>query len=136
MSVEFVDTNVLVYAHDRLAVLKREKSIELLIRLVERGEGALSTQVLVEFYAAATKKLNISSEQAEEILRDLGTWSIHRPTHADLLRASRLQRRYRIGWWDALIVTSAIEIGASTLWTEDLNANPRYETVTVRNPFE
>jgi predicted nucleic acid-binding protein len=135
MSVEFVDTNILLYAHDGGAGEKYERSVKLLSRLVEEGAGALSIQVLVEFYAAATRKLAMSSQAAEQIVSDLGGWTIHRPSHADLLRAARVHRRYEISWWDALVVTSAVELGCGVLWTEDLAHGQRYGAVTARNPF-
>jgi predicted nucleic acid-binding protein len=135
MSVEFVDTNVLVYAHDGGAGKKHERSVQLLNRLFDTGAGALSIQVLTEFYAVATKKLLMTSREAEEVLVDLGGWIIHRPGHADLVSAGRLQRRYKIAWWDALVVNSAIELGSSVLWSEDLAGGQRYGTVRVRNPF-
>ena len=136
MSVEFIDTNILVYAHDGGTGAKHERSVELLKRLFEDGEGGLSTQVLVEFYAVAMKKLRMNSEEAEEVIKDLSSWSIHRPVHADVLRAARLHRRYKTSWWDALIINSAIELGCSILWSEDLKNGQRYDTVRVRNPFE
>ena len=135
MSVEFIDTNVLVYAHDGGAGAKHTRSVELLTRLLEEEIGALSTQVLSEFYSAATRKLGIKSEEAEEIVRDLGGWTIHRPGHDDLLKAMRLHRRHKIAWWDALIVGSAIELGCSVLWTEDLGDGQRYGSLTIQNPF-
>jgi len=135
MSVEFIDTNVLVYAHDRGARAKHDQAVELLARLFEDARGALSIQVLSEFYAAAIKKLAMKSEEAEEVISDLAAWTIHRPGHADLLKASRLHRRYKIAWWDALILNSAIELGCSILWTEDLADGQRYGSVVVRNPF-
>lgn len=135
MSAEFVDTNVLVYAHDGGAGAKHDRAVKLLARLFEEGSGALSIQVLSEFYAAATRKMAMKSAEAEQVLRDLGGWTMHCPGHADLLRASRLHRRYMVAWWDALILTSAIELGCSVLWSEDLTDGRRYGTVTVRNPF-
>jgi len=111
MSVEFVDTNVFICAHDGGAGKKHKRSVQLLSRLVEAGAGALSIQVLAEFYAAATRKLGIASQEAEEILADLGGWIIHRPGHADLLRTVRFQRRHKMSWWDALVVNSAVELG-------------------------
>ena len=135
MSVEFVDTNILLYAHERGASSKHDQSKELLARLFEDGSGVVSVQVLSEFYAAATKKLAMKSDEAEAVIGDLGVWTIHRPGHADVLRAARLHRRYKIAWWDAMILNSAIEAGCSVLWTEDLNHGQRYGTVMVRNPF-
>ena len=135
MSVEFVDTNVLIYAHDGGAGVKHDKAVDLLTRLFEEASGALSVQVLSEFYAAATKKLAMRSEEAEDVIRDLGVWSIHSAGHADLLKAAQLHRRYKIAWWDAMVINSAIELGCPVLWTEDLSDGQRYGTVTVRNPF-
>jgi predicted nucleic acid-binding protein len=91
--------------------------------------------VLAEFYSAATRKLGMKSEEAEEIIADLGAWAIHRPGHDSLLRACRLQRRHKIAWWDALVVNSAIEMESGILWSEDFNDGQRYGSVTVRNPF-
>jgi predicted nucleic acid-binding protein len=135
MSVEFIDTNVLVYAHDGGAGARHVRAVDLLARVFDDSNGALSIQVLSEFYAAATKKLAMKSQEAEDVINDLAGWTIHRPGHANLLRAARLQRRYKIAWWDALIVNSAIELGCSVLWTEDLSDGQRYGAVTVRNPF-
>jgi len=135
MIAEFIDTNVLIYAHDGGAGKKHIQAVELLTRLFEDAAGALSVQVLTEFYSAATRKLGIKSSEAEDVIRDLGGWTIHRPGHADLLKAARLHRRHKVSWWDALILNSAIETGCTVLWTEDLSDGQRYETVTVRNPF-
>jgi predicted nucleic acid-binding protein len=60
---------------------------------------------------------------------------IHRPAHADLLKAAQLERRYRPGWWNALIPASAIELGCAVLWTEDPSDGRRLGPLTVRNPF-
>ena len=132
MSVEFVDTNILIYAHDRKAGPKHRKSVDLVARLTNDDSGALSLQVLMEFYAAATRKLPMTSEKAEEVIRDFGAWTVHCPAHADLVRAVRL---HKTSWWDALIVNSATELGCSILWSEDLANGQRYGAVTVRNPF-
>jgi len=106
-----------------------------LTRLFEVQAGALSTQVLSEFYAVATKKLGMKSREAEDIIRDLGSWMIHCAGHADVVRAAEIHRRYQVAWWDALAINSAAELGCDTLWTEDLAHGRRYGTVTVRNPF-
>jgi predicted nucleic acid-binding protein len=135
MSAEFVDTNIFVYAHDGGAGSKHRKSVELLKRLFDAGTGSVSIQVLSEFYAAATGKLAMRSEEAEEIIRDLATWTLHRPSHADLLQAAGLHRKHKLSWWDALIVNSALQLGCSTLWSEDFSDGRRYGTVTVRSPF-
>ena|SRR5579872_6758114 len=135
MNAEFVDTNILIYAHDSGAGAKHAKCIALLERLVDEDRAALSTQVLAEFYAAATKKLRMAGEEAEQVLRDLEGWVLHRPTLSDLLSASQLSRRHMISWWDALILNSAIELNCSVLWSEDLADKQRFGSLIVRNPF-
>lgn len=136
MSAEFVDTNVFVYAHDLGAGAKHHRSANLLTELFESNTGAISVQVLAEFYSVATRKLHVPSDEAEQAIRDLGVWKIHRPSHADLLKALGLHRQHRISWWDALIVTSALELGCTVLWTEDLTDGRRFGDLTVRNPFQ
>ena len=136
MSVEFIDTNVLVYAHALGADVRYLKSVDLIARITEEGSGATSTQVLSEFYATVTGKYRMTPADAEEVIRDFSDWTIHRPDHADILRSIHLQQRHKISWWDALIINSAIESGAQTLWTEDLHDGQRFGSLTIRNPFK
>jgi predicted nucleic acid-binding protein len=135
MPLEFIDTNILVYAHDGGAGVKHEAANTLIARLGAGAAGALSTQVLIEFYAVGLKKLALSKQEALEIVQDFGTWTVHRLDHADLLAAARLHQRYRISWWDALVLHSAQALGCEVLWTEDFAHGQRYGSVTVRNPF-
>jgi predicted nucleic acid-binding protein len=133
--VNFLDTNILIYAHDKSAAEKRYTAGDLVRRLTEDGDGALSIQVLAEFYAVTTGKGILSEQEAGDVVEDFGIWTVHSPSHADILRAIHVRRRYGISWWDALILNSAIELGCHTLWTEDLNDGQQYGPVTVRNPF-
>jgi predicted nucleic acid-binding protein len=135
MSVEFVDTNVLIYGHDPEAGRKHELAAALLQRLFEEGRGALSAQVLAEFFSASVKKDSLPEQMAEDIVQELRTWTMHSSQHSDLIAAWRLRQRYQISWRDALIVQSAERVGAEVLWTEDLNHGQQYGQVTVRNPF-
>lgn len=135
MNVEFVDTNVLIYAHDGGAGKKHAHSVELLTRIFEAGSGALSIQVLSEFCFAASKKLGMKSREIEQAIQDLRSWTIHRPSHSDVIRACEIQRRYKTSWWDALVINSAMELGCTTLWSEDLAHGQRYGGVRVQNPY-
>lgn len=135
MTPEFVDTNIFIYAETPGDAEKHPKAIRLLERLVEERSGALSTQVLTEFYSTGTAKLHMSSQEAEYVIRRLADWKLHRPDHSSVLRAAELHRRYKFQWWDALIVNSALELGCSILWTEDLRHGQRIGGLTVRNPF-
>jgi predicted nucleic acid-binding protein len=133
--MEFVDTNIVIYAHDSSAGEKRRTSESLIERLTLGGAGALSTQILVEFYAAATRKFGLRKEDAAAIIADFGSWTVHRLGHADLLAATLLRSRHKVSWWDALVLQSAQALGCEILWTEDLAHGHRYGSVTVRSPF-
>jgi predicted nucleic acid-binding protein len=135
MNIEFVDTNILVYAHEGGAGEKHRRATALVQHLIEGGAAALSVQVLTEFYAVATRKLSMSSAEAEEIIADLAAVMIHRLHLQHVLGAIQLQRRHGISWRDALILQSAIELGCRILWTEDLAHGQRFGPVTVKNPF-
>jgi len=133
---EFVDSNIFCYAHELGAGRKHEISIDLIDRLVEEETGSISIQVLVEFYSVATRKLRLSSQYAEDVLSDLGEWYLHRPDHASVVAAVHLQRRYKLAWYDAMILNSALETNCSVLWTEDFNDGQKFGDLVIRNPYK
>ena len=89
------------------------------------------------FYTNATRKLArpLSPELAIQIITDLSNWQIHRPNVSDVIEAIQLHTRRQISFWDAMILTSARQLGCQTLWSEDLNAGQNYEGIDLRNPF-
>ncbi len=131
----FVDTNVLIYLHDTTAGFKQEVAKKLMDELWRSGEGALSVQVLQEFYVNGTKKLGMPSEAAEAQMARLLVWAVHTPTPQDVLGAVRLHRAQQLSFWDAMIVTSAGRLGCEVVWSEDLNAEQQVAGVRVQNPF-
>jgi predicted nucleic acid-binding protein len=133
----FVDTNVLLYAHDRSAARKNEVARDLLTRLWDGRTGVLSTQVLQEFYVNATRKLPLplAPSHARAIIARYATWPVHRIDPDDIIAASELERRHRLSFWDALIVISAARSQASLLVTEDLQHGRRLAGVTMVDPF-
>ncbi|MBV8844467.1 MAG: PIN domain-containing protein [Bryobacterales bacterium] len=135
MPLEFVDTNILIYAHDGGAGAKHTISEALIERLNQSSEGAVSTHILAEFYLVATKKIRRREEDIAAIVADFGAWTVHRLAHSDLLAAMQLHRRYKISWCDALVLQSAHALGCEILWTEDLSHGQRYGSLIVRNPF-
>ncbi len=137
MPAEFVDTNILVYAYDRTAESKFDRARELMERLWDSGEGVLSTQVLQEFYVAVTVRIPqpLAPRKAREIVSDLGAWRVALLEVSDILKASQLAERYRLGFWDALILVAAQKGEAEVVWSEDFSHGQDYGGITVRNPF-
>ena len=135
--LQFVDTNVLVYAHDVSAGEKYERALKLIEALWENENGCLSVKVAQEFYTTITAKVKkpLGSEDAAEILGALSAWKTHAPEMRDVLRAIEIQRRYQISFWDAMIIASAAKLNCDILWSEDLNDEQVYDGVKVKNPF-
>jgi len=136
-SLQFVDTDVLIYAHDVSASDKHIRWRELIEELWEAGLGCLSQQVLQESYdnVTVTVAKPLSSPGAAQIVSDLSAWQVHRPGVEEVLDAIRLQTKYRLSFWDAMIVVSAVQLGCATLWSEDFSAGQVYDGVTVATPF-
>ena len=134
---QFVDTNVLVYAHDTSAGEKHARAKALVTELWQSGNGCLSVQVLQEFYVTVTQKVRkpLSREMAARIIEYLSHWQVHTPDAGDVLEAIRIHRRYSLSFWDAMIIRSAQALGSNVIWSEDLNAGQDYGGVMVVNPF-
>jgi predicted nucleic acid-binding protein len=133
----FFDTNVLVYLFDASATTKKVRAQELLKQAVSDGLALLSTQVLQEFFVAVTRKLStpLPNEQAERAVRDLTKLPTVQIDADLILEAIATMRRYRLSFWDSLIVRAALHGGATVLYTEDLQDGQRFETLSVANPF-
>lgn len=135
-ALEFVDTNILVYAHDRSAGDKHTRAVEIVAELWRSRRGCISVQVLQELYVVGLKRIPLAqSAVLRTILADLCLWRVHSPSGQDVLEVITLSERYQISFWDAMIVHSSITLGCATLWSEDLNSGQKIASVQVINPF-
>lgn len=132
----FVDTNVLIYAHDVDAVAKHHIAKHILQELWNERIGALSTQVLQEFYVNVTRKIAspLSKESARAVVSSYIIWCVD-ITSQEVSAAFRIEDEARIGFWDALIVAAALKAGADRILSEDLNSGQTISGVRIENPF-
>jgi len=133
----FVDTNILLYAHDSEAGEKRQKAAQCLQELWKSGCGVLSVQVLQEFFVNATRKIAkpISVTAAREIVQAYGAWIAREITLTTVLRAIDISEQARLSFWDSLIIAAASEADVAILLTEDLQHGQTIAGVTICNPF-
>ena len=133
----FIDTNVLVYAHDTDAGARQATAKALLAGLWDNRNGSLSTQVLQEFYAVVTRKFQppMPRAKARAIVAAYGEWCDIATEPQLIVAASRLEEDHTLSFWDALIVQAAIHAGADRLVSEDLQHGRRFGTLTIENPF-
>ena len=135
----FVDTNVLIYAHDVRAAERHDIAKALILELWRTQRGVLSTQVLQEFYVNVTHKIRrpLHRVRAREVIRTYALWVEEPITASTVVRASELEELAQLSFWDSLIVASALENNCSILYTEDMQDGQVFEgRLTVVNPFK
>jgi predicted nucleic acid-binding protein len=134
----FVDTNILVYAHDFKQGEKHERARALVAKLWDSGEGVVSTQVLQELCINLRRKAArpLSAEETRHLIQDYSSWDVVVNTAESVLQALDLETRYQISFWDALIVQAAASCGAAVVYSEDLADGQNYGAVKVVNPLK
>lgn len=134
----FVDTNILVYAHDLTAGVKHQRARALIEKLWNSGLGVLSTQVIQELCVSLRRKAGkpLGTGDVRKLIQDYLAWDVvvNDPTSA--LEALDIELQYKISFWDALIVYAAEKGGAKILYSEDLADGQRYGSVQVVNPLK
>jgi predicted nucleic acid-binding protein len=132
----FIDTNVLIYAHDVDAGAKHDTAKLILDELWRERTGILSVQVLQEFYVNVTRKIvtPLPKESARLVVNSYAMWCTE-TSAAEVASAFRVEDESRIGFWDALIVASAVKSGATKILSEDLNDGQRIAGIVIENPF-
>ena len=133
----FVDTNILMYAHDTAAGEKHRRAKALVEELWETRAGVVSTQVLQELAVNLRRKAKkpLDAKATREVVSDYLAWQVVVNSGESILEALDFETRYRVSFWDALVIQAAHAGGAEILYSEDLSDGQRYGTVRVKNPL-
>ena len=133
----FFDTNVLVYCMDAGDPDRQARAIERFARACEQDTVVLSAQVLQEFYAVTTRKLQppLSPAAAQAQIERLASFEVVGSSASSVLEATKLAARHQLQWWDALILEAALRAQADVLVSEDGQHGQRFGKLTVENPF-
>ena len=131
----FVDTNILVYAHDRDAEDKHQRAKERVAYLWHLPVApAISVQVLQELYVNLVKK-RVSENDARQTITDYSAWHVVDNDRALLMEGIELRERWQTSLWDALILVAAKRARAGVIWSEDFNTDQNYDGIVVVNPL-
>jgi predicted nucleic acid-binding protein len=133
----FVDTNILMYAHDAGAGEKHHVARALVEGLWETRSGVVSTQVLQELAVNLRRKAKkpLDARATRDVVSDYLAWHVVANGGDSILEALDIEARFHMSFWDALVIQAAQAGGADTLYSEDLSDGQRYGTVEVKNPF-
>jgi len=133
----FVDTNILIYARDPNDAAKHARAAEWIATFWRDRTGRTSVQVLSEYYYNVTSRLTpkVASADAWDDVEALFEWRPHPMDAALLERARDIEQRWRLSWWDSMVVAAAQLQGCAILLTEDLQDDAVLGGVTGHNPF-
>jgi len=133
----FLDTNIIVYAHDRSSGEKNTKAKEIIDYLWESEKGVISVQVLQEFFVCVTQKIPnpLQIKNARMILECLSTWEVVVNDEHITLQAIDLQEKFKFSFWDSLIIQAAVQSHAKILLSEDLPDGQVVMGTKILNPF-
>ena len=133
----FVDTNILVYAHDLSAGDRHTKASAVIESLWESKTGVISTLVIQEFYVTVTRKIRnpLKPAEAREIIRNYFAWPVQTNDPETTIRASEIEENNSLSFWDALVVAAALRLEANKIMTEDLNHGQIIEGILIENPL-
>lgn len=134
----FVDANLFVYSINSAEPLKQQVAAKLIDSLWREQRARTSIQVLNEFYTVVTRKLHrsLAQDKAWLLLEQVMQWDPQPIDTAVLLRGRSIELRYRLNWWDCLIVAAAQLQHCSVLYTEDLQHGASFGDVKVADPFQ
>jgi predicted nucleic acid-binding protein len=132
----FLDTNILLYAisPDPEEADKRTRADALL----NREDGALSVQVLQEFYVQATRPTRVGRLPHDLAAGLVHAWTRFRvqETSLSILRAAlEIKAAHGFSYWDSAIIAAARALGCRELYSEDMSHGREIDGVTIVNPF-
>jgi predicted nucleic acid-binding protein len=133
----FLDTNIFAYMFDARAAQKAEKARRLIKQAVSTRKGVVSQQVVQEFFNLAFRKFQpaMTLAEAEEYLSTVFQPLLIVQSVQTYKEALQLHSRYRLPWYDSLIVAAAQESGCEILYTEDFQHEQQFGELRVKNPF-
>ncbi|HEX3154722.1 MAG TPA: PIN domain-containing protein [Candidatus Angelobacter sp.] len=133
----FLDTNIFAYLFDARAAQKAETARRLIKQAVSTRKGVVSQQVVQEFFSLAFRKFQpaMTVAEAEDFLSTVFQPLLVVQSVQTYKEALQLRSRYRLPWYDSVIVAAARESGCKILYTEDFQHEQRFGELRVKNPF-
>ena len=131
----FLDTNILSYAEDAASPDKQRRCREVIAQLASAGDGVISTQVMQEFFVAATRKLGVAPLAAKAVIKSFRVFEIVQVSPELIHEAVDCSILNQLSFWDSLILAAAAAAGCGIVYTEDLQPGRTILGVNVQNPL-
>jgi predicted nucleic acid-binding protein len=134
----FLDTNIFIYAHDRNEPRKQAIAHDLIRASIDESVGVISYQVVHEYFNVVLTKVphKLPHSDAKLYMETVFRRMFFVPSSLGLVAEGiRVQERFKLSWYDSLIVAAAEHAGCSALYSEDLQHGQQFGMVTVKDPF-
>jgi len=135
MKKVFIDANIIVYANDKRSVKKQQIAIDIVKSLMKDRTGTISTQVLQEYAYVAIHKLKQSQDVVLRQLKLLESFEVINQSPAQIRQAVEIMHLYKIGFWNACIISNAEHANCTEIYSEDLTTGQFYSGIQIVNPF-
>jgi predicted nucleic acid-binding protein len=134
-----IDTNIYVYRFDQKEPVKQAIAKTLIARLARDGESRLLWQVAGELLNQLTywqHQMLLQRQEASRMFRQTRKlFPLVLPTGQTLDNALQLSDKYSLQHWDSMLLGACLEAGITTLYTEDMGAPRKIDTIELINPF-
>jgi predicted nucleic acid-binding protein len=135
-ALHFLDTNILLYSisRDPAEAAKRDRATALL----DLDGGALSVQVLQEFYVQATRSSRPDPLPHDIATGLIATWvrfAVQETTLSIVTEALAIKAAHGFSYWDSAIIAAARALGCRELYSEDMTHGRQIDGVMIINPF-
>ena len=129
----FCDTNVLIYAYSITEPLKAD----ITNRVLFEQHTIISTQVINEFVNTCYKKLRLPDERVKQAASELiDSFRVVSFTANTQLKALDIKARYKLQYYDSMIIATALENDCDILYSEDMQHGLVIDNhLKVINPF-
>jgi predicted nucleic acid-binding protein len=134
----FLDSNIFIYRYDDRDLRKQAMALDLIREATLDATGVVSYQVIHEFFNFALVKAanKLRSGDAQQLLeRVFRPLLAVAPSFNQVSEAIHVQERYRLSWYDSLIVSAAQQANCNVLYTEDLQHGQQFGALTIQDPF-
>jgi predicted nucleic acid-binding protein len=131
----FIDTNILIYTLDSNEPKKQKKARKILKIVIDQHTPVLSTQVLQEFYVAATRKLRVKPIIAKDILHGFSNMEIVEIGTSIIDQGIDISIMHNVSFWDSLIIAAAEQAHCSAIYSEDFNHGQTIRGISLENPL-
>jgi predicted nucleic acid-binding protein len=131
----FLDADIIIKANDKSDFTLQTKAIEVVKRLITKGRGVISTQVMQEYAQTASEKLGQKQSAVLRQLKILETFEIVNQTPVQVQRAFEIKHLYEVSFADAMVISAAEQANCLEIYSQSLKTEPFYSGIKITNPL-